>query len=159
MKQYMRRNEKQMEREREMAKQLIKANKKESALATALFYAFCAVSVNELEFSEIVQRVVEELRRGNETLKQMNKMFSIEDIEKIMDETKEAAEFQEEISSMLSGKLSEDDMEEVENEFAKLMEEESKLVLPEVPSDVLPERIPEKTSKFHPRQSFASFQI
>lgn len=150
-----------MEREKEMAKQLIKASRKDRALLILKRRKYQEAMVDralqqinriekmvsDLEFSEIQQRVVEELRRGNEALKQINQMFSVEDIEKIMDETKEAAEFQEEISSLLSGKLTEDDMEEVENEFAKLVEEEGKLDLPEVPPDFLPTRTPEKTKE------------
>ncbi|KAM3720976.1 Charged multivesicular body protein [Dirofilaria immitis] len=158
MKQYMKRNEKQMEREKELVKQLVKANKKDRALLILkrkkyqqsvierTLQQLDAIErmVNDLEFAVIEQKVLEQLKHGNEVLKRMNQIISIDDIERIMDETKEAAEFQEEISNMLSGKLGEDDLEEVEKEFAKLLEEEGELVLPEVSSKSLPAIIPEK---------------
>lgn len=51
---------------------------------------------------------------------------------------------------MLSGKLGEDDLEEVEKEFAKLIEKEGELNLPEVVSEPPPSETPEKRSKlFH----------
>ncbi|VBB33543.1 unnamed protein product, partial [Acanthocheilonema viteae] len=103
--------------------------------------------VNDLEFAVIEQKVVEQLRHGNEVLKRMNQMISVDDIEQIMDETKEAADFQEEISNMLSGKLGEDELKEVEKEFAELVEKEGELNLPEVPSEQLAVKTSEKRSK------------
>ncbi|VIO96919.1 FLJ11749-like, putative [Brugia malayi] len=158
MKQYIRRNEKQMEREKDLAKQLIKANKKDRALlilkrkryqesmTEKMLQQLDQIErmVSDLEFVVIEQRVVEQLRHGNEVLKRMNQMISVDDIERIMDETKEAAEFQEEISNMLSGKLGEDDLEEVEKEFAKLIENEGELDFPEIPSESLFAKIPDK---------------
>ncbi|VDM08528.1 unnamed protein product [Wuchereria bancrofti] len=161
MKQYIKRNEKQMEREKELAKQLIKANKKDRALlilkrkryqesmTEKMLQQLDQIErmVSDLEFVAIEQKVVEQLRYGNEALKRMNQMISVDDIERIMDETKEAAEFQEEISNMLSGKLGEDDLEEVEKEFAKLIENEGELNFPEIPSESLSAKIPNKISK------------
>ncbi|KAK6107098.1 Snf7 family protein [Brugia pahangi] len=158
MKQYIRRNEKQMEREKDLAKQLIKANKKDRALlilkkkryqesmTEKMLQQLDQIErmVSDLEFVVIEQKVVEQLRHGNEVLKRMNQMISVDDIERIMDETKEAAEFQEEISNMLSGKLGEDDLEEVEKEFAKLIENEGELDFPEIPSESLFAKIPDK---------------
>ncbi|EFO14123.2 hypothetical protein LOAG_14401 [Loa loa] len=161
MKQYIRRNEKQMEREKELAKQLIKANKKDRALlilkrkryqesvTEKLLQQLDQIErmVSDLEFTVIEQKVVEQLRHGNEVLKRMNQMISVDDIERIMDETKEAAEFQEEISNMLSGKLGEDELEEVEKEFAELIEKEGELDLPEVSSEPLPAKAPKEINE------------
>lgn len=49
---------------------------------------------------------------------------------------------------MLSGKLGENDLEEVEKEFAELIAKEGELNLPNVPSDALPVKTSEKISKF-----------
>ncbi|CAG9530348.1 unnamed protein product [Cercopithifilaria johnstoni] len=158
MKQYIKKSEKQMEREKELARQLIKANKKDRALlilkrkryqesvSEKMLHQLDKIErmVNDLEFAVIEQKVVEQLKNGNEVLKRMNQMISVDDIERIMDETKEAAEFQEEISTMLCGKLGEDDLEEVEKEFAQLIGEEGELNLPEVPSVPLPVKTPLK---------------
>ncbi|KAL3998813.1 Snf7 family protein [Acanthocheilonema viteae] len=158
MKQYIKRNEKQMEREKELAKLLIKAKKKDRALlilkrkkyqesvTEKMLQQLDTIErmVNDLEFAVIEQKVVEQLRHGNEVLKRMNQMISVDDIEQIMDETKEAADFQEEISNMLSGKLGEDELKEVEKEFAELVEKEGELNLPEVPSEQLAVKTSEK---------------
>ena len=45
------------------------------------------------------------LKVGNEALKKANEMFSIGEIEQIMDDTSEAVEKQNEISAILSGKI------------------------------------------------------
>ena len=45
------------------------------------------------------------LKVGNEALKKANEMFSIGDIEQIMDDTSEAVEKQNEISAILSGMI------------------------------------------------------
>lgn len=155
IKQFMRRNEKQMEREKEIAKQLVRAGKKDRALLllkkkryqeTVIERTLKQLDqidrmVHDLEFAEIERRVVEGLRSGNEALKQMNQMFSLDEIEKIMEDTRESVEYQEEIANLISGKLSETDLEEVETEFELLMSaEDKKLNLPEVPSEPLPKR-------------------
>lgn len=49
--------------------------------------------------------------------------MTIEDIEKIMDETQEGIEKQREIDSLLSNNLSPEDLEEVETELEKIMAE------------------------------------
>ena len=45
------------------------------------------------------------LKVGNEALKKANEMFSIGEIEQIMDDTSEAVEKQNEISAILSGMM------------------------------------------------------
>uniref|UniRef100_A0A0M3IG86 Charged multivesicular body protein 6 n=1 Tax=Ascaris lumbricoides TaxID=6252 RepID=A0A0M3IG86_ASCLU len=155
IKQYVRRNEKQMDRERGMAKQLIRDGRKDRALLLLKKKRYQETiiertlkqldqidrMVHDLEFAEIERRVVEGLKSGNEALKQMNQMFSIEEVEKIMEETQEAADYQEEISKLLSGKLSETDLEEVESELQALIDSEEPLKLPEVPTEPLPQPV------------------
>lgn len=48
---------------------------------------------------------------------------------------------------MLSGKLDEGDLKEVEKEFMELVESEGELNLPEVPSEPLPMKTSEEISK------------
>ena len=48
--------------------------------------------VQDLEFSQVERQVLDGLKEGNEALKKANEMFSIEEIEQIMDDTAEAAE-------------------------------------------------------------------
>lgn len=55
--------------------------------------------------------------------------YPIELAEKIMEDSEEAQAYQQEISEMISGQLTEDDLEDVEKEFDELIHIE----LPEVP--------------------------
>lgn len=57
--------------------------------------------VNDIEFSQIQVSVVEGLKVGNEALKQLNSLVSIENLEQIMQETEEATEKQREITRIL----------------------------------------------------------
>ena len=75
------------------------------------------------------------LKVGNEALKKANEMFSIEEIEQIMDDTAEAIEKQKEIDALLSGQLSQEDEDDVLKELDDLLATEENLEdLPEVPS-------------------------
>lgn len=91
---------------------------------------------------------MEGLKVGNEALKKIHDVLNIEDIEKILEETKEGIEKQNEIDALLSNNLSPEDLEAVETEFEKIMGEENivreelspeeeQLSLPEVPNDEL----------------------
>ena len=75
------------------------------------------------------------LKVGNEALKKANEMFSIEEIEQIMDDTAEAIDKQKEIDALLSGQLSQEDEDDVLKELDDLLATEENLEdLPEVPS-------------------------
>jgi charged multivesicular body protein 6 len=101
--------------------------------------------VTELESAQLNKEVLEKLKQGNEALNLINQTFSIEDAQKIMEDTAEAAEYQEEISKILSGQLSSKDIEEVEEELEALAREQQlpdvahQHSLPDVPSHELPE--------------------
>ena len=81
------------------------------------------------------------LQVGNEALKKANAMFSIEEIEQIMEDTAEAIEKQQEIDALLSGQLSSEDENEVLEELDQLcnLEAEEENVtaqqLPDVPTE------------------------
>lgn len=69
--------------------------------------------VHDLEFAQIESQVLNGLKSGNESLKKMQQLMSLEDVEKIMDETADAVEYQRQISDLLSGGLSDQDESEV----------------------------------------------
>lgn len=111
---------------------------------------------SDLEFAVVEVDVLNSLKSGNEALKNINDIMSIDEIERILDETKEGVEKQQEIDSLISGVLTEEDEESCLAELDKLMEEEKRDhieyidedigdQLPEVPQDALPEK--EKTKK------------
>ncbi len=94
-------------------------------------------------------QVLDGLKTGNAALKRANEMFSIEEIEAIMDETEEAVEKQREIDALLSGQLSTEDEEAALEELDRMVaeadgdavaekEEERVPELPEAPTDELP---------------------
>ncbi|XP_052769137.1 charged multivesicular body protein 6-like [Mya arenaria] len=156
----------QIEKDRESARQFLKNGKKEKAKLLLRKKKFGETQiekmdgqlenldrmVHDLEFAQIEAEVVKGLQRGNESLKQLNKMFSIETVEKIMDETREAAEYQEEIEALLSGGLSQQDEDDVLSELDDIIksslpdvEREGEPELPDVPSG-------EPAGREHPRK-------
>lgn len=85
---------------------------------------------HDLEFAQIELQVVEGLKNGNEALKKVHAALDIAEIEKIMDETREGAEKQEEINALLSGALTEEDEAAVEAELDEIIHQQ----LPDIPS-------------------------
>jgi len=76
--------------------------------------------VNSIEFAEVEQKVFAALSKGNQTLQEINSQMKIEDVEKLMDDSAEAIAYQNEISEMLSGALSNEDEQQIEEEFEQL---------------------------------------
>ena len=156
--QYQKKIEGNLEKDRELAKRLLKEGKKERAklLLRKKKYHESLLSrtdgqldnlerlVHDLEFSQVEQQVLNGLRDGNSALKKANEMFSIEEIEQIMDDTAEGVEKQREIEDILSGQLTQDEEDDVLKELNQLEENESIGIaeeipeLPNVPSDKLP---------------------
>jgi len=105
--------------------------------------------VSTIEFSVVEVSVVHGLKQGNEVLKQIHKEMSLESVEKLMEETAEAREYQREIGDMLANTLSLDEEEDVQKELLALQRdilatEDSPLTeaqFPEVPA-TLPEKAP-----------------
>ena len=50
--------------------------------------------IDSLEFAQVELQVVEKLKLGNESLKKLNSLMSVEEVERIMEETREAVEYQ-----------------------------------------------------------------
>ncbi|KAG5869039.1 hypothetical protein JTB14_017067 [Gonioctena quinquepunctata] len=86
---------------------------------------------HDIEFVQVELEVVEGLKIGNEALKKVNDALNIDDIESILEETREGIEKQNEISDLLSGKLTDEDEEAVEEELAAIISEQ----LPKVPTE------------------------
>jgi len=64
--------------------------------------------------------VLHGLKQGNDVLKQIHKEMSIESVEKLMEETAEAREYQQEIGEILSNRLTLDEEDAVQAELAEL---------------------------------------
>lgn len=92
-----------------MAKELAKAGKKKQAILALkkkkmqeqmLSKAEASLEnvqtmVDSVEFAEMEARVFEGLKAGNEVLKELNEEMSIEKVENLMEETREAMEYQD----------------------------------------------------------------
>merc|ERR1719369_2542886 len=109
--------------------------------------------IQEVEFAQVEVKVVDGLKQGNEALKQLHDLVNIEDVERIMDETKEAAEYQDEIAALIGGGLSQEDEDDIMAELEGLAED---IDLPSVPEhevqpvdDRLPDVPVEEHSKPH----------
>lgn len=133
-----RRIESQLDREREVAKQLLKNGQKERALLLLRRKKALEMQLDksegilenvermthELEFAQVQVNVVNSLKQGTDALKKMNELLKLEDIEKLMDDSREAIEYQNEVSNALSGGLSRADEEDVEDELEELIRAE-----------------------------------
>lgn len=86
--------------------------------------------VHDIEFAQIEIQVLEGLKTGNQALKKVNEILNIDEVEKILEETREGVEKQKEIDEMLSGALTQADEDDVEAELDEII----KLALPNVPS-------------------------
>ncbi|XP_066139537.1 charged multivesicular body protein 6-A [Euwallacea fornicatus] len=144
LKQYQKRIELTLASDRDLAKRLLSKGQKDRALLLLKKKRYqeellrktdgqlenLEKLTHDIEFAQIELQVVDGLKQGNEALKKMNDSLNIEDIERILDETREAKEKQDEISSLLSGGLTDEDEEAVEDELAAILKEQ----MPNVPS-------------------------
>ncbi|XP_045626032.1 charged multivesicular body protein 6-A [Procambarus clarkii] len=175
IRQYQKRSEATLQKDRELAKKLLSDGRKDRALLLLRKKKFVEGQliktdgtleniermIQDIEFSQIQLQVVDSLKIGNESLKQINAVLSIEDVERILDETQEAVEKQREIDALLSGGLlTEEDEMAVEEELdaiiadalqkqlpeAPTAAETPEVVLPDVP-EILPEPKKEKESR------------
>ncbi|CAH1103164.1 unnamed protein product [Psylliodes chrysocephalus] len=144
LKQYQRRIELSLVKDKELAKKLLNNGQKERAklLLKKKRYQEQILSkldgqlsnlesmASDIEFAQVEVQVVEGLKTGNEALKKVNAALNIEDIERILDETREGVDKQNEINELLSGQLTDEDEAAVEDELAAIISEE----MPAVPS-------------------------
>ncbi|XP_028675905.1 charged multivesicular body protein 6 [Erpetoichthys calabaricus] len=155
LKQYQKKIHLQLEKERLLAKQLLQDGKKEKALLllkkkryqeqlldkTENQIGNLEHMVQEIEFAQIEMKVIEGLKIGNDCLKKMHEVMSIEEVERIMDETQDAIEYQRQIDEMLAGSLTQEDEDAVLAELEAITQGEEE-ELPDVSTESLPE-VPE----------------
>ncbi|XP_044839632.1 charged multivesicular body protein 6 isoform X1 [Mauremys mutica] len=160
LKQYQKRITLNLERERSVAWQLLKDGKKEKAKLllkkkryqeqlldkTENQISNLERMVQDIEFTQIEMKVIEGLKIGNECLNKMHEVMSIEEVERIIDETQDAVEYQRQIDEMLAGSFTEEDEDAILEELNAITQEQ--LELPEVPTEPLPEKIPGRVSLF-----------
>lgn len=117
---------------------------------------------SDLEFAQVELRVLDGLKSGNAALKKVHEVLNIDEIERILDETKESVEKQQEIDDILSGVLTKEDEEDVLAELDGLIENEREVneieeedediseKLPDVPEETPTKKMKEKSKFFFP---------
>lgn len=166
LKQYQRRVAQQLERERALARQLLRDGRKERAKLllkkkryreqlldkTETQISSLEAMVQNIEFAQIEMKVLEGLQAGNECLNKMHQVMSIEEVERILDETQDAVQYQRQIDELLAGSFTQEDEDAILAELDAITQEQ--LELPEVPTEPLLEETPEKApAKARPRQA------
>lgn len=166
LKQYQKRIELSLEKDRLLAKKCLQSGRKDRARALLRKKKYqekllettdnqlenLEKLTSDLEFSQIEQKVLDGLKVGNEALRKVHEVLNIDEVERILDETKEGVEKQREIDAMINqyadSALTEDDEADVlaeldqligaDNKSAENAEETGAIDLPEVPTDTLP---------------------
>ncbi|KDR11542.1 charged multivesicular body protein 6-A [Zootermopsis nevadensis] len=145
IKQYQKRIEKNLEKDKQLACKLLQAGKKERAKLllrkkrfqeqilqrTDIQLENLEFLVHDLEFCQIEMQVINGLKVGNEALKKIHEVLNVEEVEKILDETREGVEKQQEIDDLLAGALTPEDEEAVEEELEQIIQAE----MPDVPQE------------------------
>jgi len=112
--------------------------------------------VDSIEFAQVQKKVFDDLKHGNEVLKNLNSQFNIEEINLLMDDTAEAIEFQKEVGEALGQQINTADEEELLEELEKLSSASQKisqpLEFPDVPEHQLPSK-PQEISNVATAQS------
>ncbi|KAM8837811.1 charged multivesicular body protein 6-like isoform 2-T2 [Spinachia spinachia] len=159
LRQYQKRIGLQLHKERLLAKQLLQDGRKDKALLllkkkryqdrlldkTENQIGNLERMVQDLEFAQIETKVIQGLKVGNECLKKMHEVMSVEEVERIMDETQDAIEYQRQIDDMLAGTLTQEDEDAVLAELEAITQGD--VELPEVPEDELPNAAENKPEK------------
>lgn len=79
--------------------------------------------VSTIEFSLIEVSILHGLKQGNDILKEIHKEMNVESVEKLLEETAEAREYQKEVGDILSNNLSLDEEEAVQKELLELQQD------------------------------------
>lgn len=146
--QYQQQLEKVIETEMQVARDLLREKKKERALLALkkkkmqeeLVKQVDAWLINveqqlaDIEIASKQKAVFESLKTGNNAIKALQSEINLDDVQKLMDDTAEAKEYQDEILAILGEHLSAEDEEEVLAEFENLESEISLQDLPSVPN-------------------------
>ncbi|CAG2101491.1 unnamed protein product [Medioppia subpectinata] len=177
VKKYQKRIVQELDKERQIARQLLKDNKKEKALLLLkkkkLMESILEKTDNQLmnleklvidiEFSRIEATVLEGLQTGNDALKQLHQILSIDKIEEILEDTREGIEKQKEIDDLLLGMNINADEEDLMRELDQMLgqkEDQQKEVIPDLPEvpqnePVIIEEMEEKIPKVKERKAEA----
>ncbi|KAJ1976476.1 Vacuolar protein sorting-associated protein 20 [Dimargaris verticillata] len=158
-----------LERETTIAKEHLRRNDKRRALLALRKKKYQEQLLNQtedqlanleqltqaIEFALVERDVFKGLAQGNEVLKELHKEMSLDAVERLIDETAEGIAYQNEIEEMLSGKISDQDEAEIEQELDTLLQQQALDQVPAVPSHPLPVKVaqPEEAKPVEAKES------
>ncbi|KAF6253325.1 SNF7 family protein [Scenedesmus sp. NREL 46B-D3] len=90
--------------------------------------------LSNMELTKQQGNVMAALKQGNDALKQAQQEMPLDDIQKLMDETAEAKEYQDKVQDVLSGQLDDIDQKAVQDELRMLEEMAAAEEAAELPS-------------------------
>eukprot|EP01025_Chloroclados_australasicus_P041318 TRINITY_DN43724_c0_g1_i1.p1 TRINITY_DN43724_c0_g1~~TRINITY_DN43724_c0_g1_i1.p1 ORF type:complete len:225 (-),score=42.72 TRINITY_DN43724_c0_g1_i1:410-1084(-) len=139
-----------IDRELQIAKELVAAKKKERAVLALKKKKLNEQQLQKLddwlinvetllvniESAKQQNKIFEALRTGADAMKEIQKEVSLEDVERLQEDTEEAKEYQERVQEFLGQSLSDFDVQEVLDEFQALesqIADQEALELPKVP--------------------------
>ncbi|CAH8603170.1 unnamed protein product [Heterobilharzia americana] len=102
--------------------------------------------VCDIEFAQVEVEVLSGIKRGNDALRNIQKVMSLDDAEQIMSDAREAVDYQRELNDIVSGGLSSEDYGDIERDLAHLLEDQV-LHLPDVPQHPIRDQAMEEKSK------------
>ncbi|KAF8269314.1 Snf7 family [Lactarius quietus] len=137
LKQYQKKIQSILNREHEIAKQQLAAGHKDRALIALRRRKYqegllvktdgqlenLEQLVSTIEFSLVEVSVLHGLKQGNAVLKEIHKELNVESVERLLEETAEAREYQREIDNLLTNSLSLDEEDAVQAELKQLQQE------------------------------------
>mmetsp|Transcript_107709 Transcript_107709/g.131428 ORF Transcript_107709/g.131428 Transcript_107709/m.131428 type:complete len:225 (+) Transcript_107709:137-811(+) len=130
---------KKIDKETEMCKQCLKAGKKDKAKLFLRKKKYQTNLLNkardqllnienlilEVESAQMSQDIFKAMKQGTELLQQINDEMPIDEVEKLMDDTAEAIEYQNEINALLSENLTNIDDDEILQELNQIEQQEA----------------------------------
>ncbi|KAH9261557.1 hypothetical protein BASA82_000015 [Batrachochytrium salamandrivorans] len=153
LKRYKQKLEKEREQTTQKAKSLVKQGKKAEALTLLKVKKYKDKQCLQLEqqldnvnhtLGEIISadmtvQMMKALEQGTSALQRLNSEMPMEKIEQLMDDTAEAIAYQQEVSSLLAGSLTGEDVDLVETELEDMVKEinRDKVTLPKAPTGEL----------------------
>mmetsp|Transcript_4423 Transcript_4423/g.12395 ORF Transcript_4423/g.12395 Transcript_4423/m.12395 type:complete len:210 (+) Transcript_4423:48-677(+) len=155
--------QKVIDREMEMAKALIKQGKRKQAMLSLkkkkhqeqmlerVTQMLMNVEdlINSIDFAQRELEVFEALKEGKSVLQALNNEMKIEDVEKLMDDTRDAMDYQDEVSRAMEQVITAEDEADIEKELEEMLAAGKPAVaeadFPKVP-DEMPQAVDSKQS-------------
>ncbi|KAJ9467669.1 Vacuolar protein sorting-associated protein 20-like protein 1 [Diplonema papillatum] len=111
--------------------------------------------IDSAEFAQLENTVMAAMKEGTASIKALQAEYSVEDVEKLMDETADAIAYQKEVTDLLAEKLSAEDDDDVEEELRAMEKEMLDSQMPKIPSHQLPtiDKVPNKEPQQQQQQA------